>query len=169
MAYNVLAGGMLTGKYGLGVSENAEEPPPAAVDDPDEERGQRMNKEPRGRMDRKGWGLTLIRYRTLAAREAAAQYSSLARQYGMSPTELALRFAAGRAAVTSSLVGHTSVAQLDECVQAFQRAAQAPLDAQLCWEIDRVHLQNRLPLFANARTSPNSARRNKGEIGERIP
>eukprot|EP00930_Biecheleria_cincta_P081105 TRINITY_DN69771_c0_g1_i1.p1 TRINITY_DN69771_c0_g1~~TRINITY_DN69771_c0_g1_i1.p1 ORF type:complete len:100 (-),score=17.44 TRINITY_DN69771_c0_g1_i1:154-411(-) len=85
----------------------------------------------------------------------------------MSSTELALRFVAGRSAVTTALVAHTSLAQLDECIQAFQKATREPLDEQLCWEIDRVHLQNRLPLFANARTEPSW--RNEGEIGERIP
>lgn len=165
MAYNVLAGGMLTGKYGF--QDDADDPAPAALDDSNEQRALRNNSEPRGRMDRRGWALTLIRYRTQAARAAAAQYASLAKQAGMSSTELALRFAAGRQAVTTSLVGHTSVAQLDECVDAFRRAAQDPLDPQLCWEIDRVHLQNRLPLFANSRTK--SDWRNEGEIGERIP
>lgn len=169
MAYNVLAGGMLTGKYGLGLGDAAEEAAPAAVDDPDVERGLQNNLEPRGRMDRKGWALTLIRYRTLAARQAAAKYASLAHECGLTPTELALRFAAGRSAVTTSLVGHTSVQQLDECVQAFRRAAESPLDPQLRWEIDRVHLQNRLPLFANAGIALDPAKPNRGQIGERVP
>merc|ERR1719188_1471805 len=154
MAYNVLAGGMLTGKYGFGDGADADEPAPAAFDDSDAERAAVNNREPRGRMDRKAWGRTLIRYRTKAARWAAREYGRLADFYGMSLTELSLRFAAGRGAVTTSLVGHTSLEQLDQSLEAFRRAAQGPLDPQLCWEIDRVHLQNRLPLFANARSEP---------------
>ena len=81
-------------------------------------------------------------------------------------TELSLRFAAGRPAVTSSLVGHTSMEQLDASLPASRKAASprnrrrsiaafklGPIkDAQLLWEIDRIHLQNRLPLFANDET-----------------
>lgn len=167
MAYNVLAGGMLTGKYGLGLTNDEDGPAPAAVDDTDKERAVQNNREPRGRMDRRGWGLTLIRYRTRAAREAAAQYAALARQYGLSATELALRFAAGRQAVTTSLVGHTSVKQLDECLEAFRKAASEPLDPQLRWELDRIHMRNRLPLFASDRTEPGW--RGTGEIGEMVP
>lgn len=65
MAYNVLAGGMLTGKYGLGDDAEADGPPPAAPDDPDRERAAQRMQDPRGRMDRRAWGVTLIRYRTL--------------------------------------------------------------------------------------------------------
>ena len=35
------------------------------------------------------------------------------------------------------------------------------------WEIDRVHMRNRLPIFASTRTS--SDREGTGEIGENIP
>ena len=52
MAYNVLAGGMLTGKY-LDV--------PAAVDDPNRARGLANSLKKRGRMDETGWGRTLYR------------------------------------------------------------------------------------------------------------
>uniref|UniRef100_A0A7S2B4D6 NADP-dependent oxidoreductase domain-containing protein n=1 Tax=Octactis speculum TaxID=3111310 RepID=A0A7S2B4D6_9STRA len=166
MAYNVLAGGMLTGKYGLG-SSSSDGPSPAAVDDSNQERSAANQANPRGRMDTRGWGNTLIRYRTDAAREAAVEYAALARKYGMTPTELALRFAAGRPAVTTSLVGHTSLAQLDESIGAFKAAAKGDLPEDLQWEIDRVHLKNRLPLFSNANTGSDWL--NEGEIGERIP
>lgn len=155
LAYNTLAGGMLTGKYA---------DVPASVDDRNEQRAQKNSKNPRGRMDEYGWGRTLIRYRTEAAQQAQIQYAKLAKENDMSPTELALRFAAGRPAVTSCLVGHTSVEQLEECLKAFR---DGPLPRRLQWEIDRVHLQNRLPLFANARTGSDWG--NRGEIGERIP
>jgi len=59
------------------------------------------------------------------------------------------------------------VAQLDECLEAFRDAAKGELDPQLRWEIDRIHLRNRLPLFANDRTGADW--RNEGEINERIP
>ncbi|KAJ1446553.1 putative aldo/keto reductase family protein, partial [Pelagophyceae sp. CCMP2097] len=159
MAYNVLAGGMLTGKY---------DAVPAAVDDADRARAETNARAPRGRMDTRGWGNTLGRYRTAAARDAAMRYAALARDFGLSgPTELALRFAASRPAVTTSLVGHTSLAQLDESVAAFRATARKPLSRELLWEIDRVHLRNRLPLFANDEAGSDWF--NEGAIGERIP
>ena len=166
LAYNVLAGGMLTNKYGLFLDDKRA---PPAVDDPDRDRAASQAKAPRGRMDTRGWGNTLGRYRTTAARVAMKEYARLADDYGLKggPTELALRFCAGRGAVSSSLVGHTSVAQLDATLVAFKNAAKGPLPAQLRWEIDRVHLQNRLPLFANDQAGPDWG--NEGFIGERIP
>ena len=166
LAYNVLAGGMLTGKYGLFLGEKTD---PPAVDDPDRERATRNNQKPRGRMDTRGWGNTLGRYRTTAARSAMKNYARLADEYGLKggTTELALRFCAGRGAVSSSLVGHTSLAQLDATVAAFKSAAKGPLPAQLRWEIDRVHLQNRLPLFSNDEAQSDWL--GEGFIGERIP
>jgi len=158
LAYNVLAGGMLTGKY---------DDPPAAVDDPDADRAKRTAADPRGRMDTRGWGLTLGRYRTAAARDAIRRYERLAADYDMSLAELAMRFVASRPAVTASLVGHTSLDQLDASIAAYRAAAKAPLPRQLLWDIDRVHLQNRLPLFANDIAA--SDWYNEGLIGERIP
>lgn len=164
MAYNVLAGGMLTGKYGLDLGDTNDV---AAVDDPDDARASRNARNPRGRMDTSGWGQTLARYRTPAARRAAKQYFALATKAKMDPLNLALRFPAGRDAVTTSLVGHTSLAQLDASIAAFRRAAKAGLSNQLLWDIDRVHLQNRLPLFALDNAGDDWS--NRGIIGERIP
>mmetsp|Transcript_14429 Transcript_14429/g.43089 ORF Transcript_14429/g.43089 Transcript_14429/m.43089 type:complete len:462 (+) Transcript_14429:193-1578(+) len=164
LAYNVLAGGMLTSKYGLVRDDPAA---PAAVDDPDRARAGKYASAPRGRMDTRGWGNTLGRYRTTAARTAARQYADLAQKYGIKGglTELSLRFAAGRPAVTSSLIGHTSMDQLEASIEAFKKG---PIkDPQLLWEIDRVHLQNRLPLFANDEAGKDWY--NEGYIGERIP
>ena len=156
MAYNVLAGGVLTGKY-LNV--------PAGVDDEDEGRGARNMRNPRGRMDEPGWGRTLYRYRTAAAESATRAYAALAATAGMSPTALALRWCRQRSLVTSSLVGFTSEAQLDEALRAF--SDPRPLDASLMWEIDRVHMRNRLPIFSSERVG--SDWDGAGEIGERIP
>jgi len=170
MAYNVLAGGMLTGKYGLDLKDL--ESPPAAVDDPDEARAAVSARNPRGRMDTRGWGLTLGRYRTPAARRAAKQYFALAKKAKIDPAAFALRFAAGRDAVTTSLVGHTSLAQLDASIDAFRTAAAARGNNPLpVWDIDKVHLQNRLPLFAldDAGAQFLEEDPNIGLIGERIP
>jgi aryl-alcohol dehydrogenase-like predicted oxidoreductase len=105
MSYNALAGGMLTGKY-LDI--------PAAVDDPDRDRGARSLENPRGRMDTRGWGGTLYRYRTEAAQEAIREYAALARANQMSLTELCLRWNRQRDLVTTTLLGHTNIDQLRE-------------------------------------------------------
>ncbi len=71
---------MLTGKYGLTPGDGVA---PAAVDDGDRGRAKKYAEAPRGRMDTRGWGLTLGRYRTTAMRSAAAQYTKLAKEYGI--------------------------------------------------------------------------------------
>ena len=65
MAYNVLAGGVLTGKY-LDVA--------AAVDNPrDPELAERLMSDPRGRMDDYSWGKTLYRSQRFSADDATRQ------------------------------------------------------------------------------------------------
>ena len=76
MSYNALAGGMLTGKY-MQV--------PAALDDlANRDRAMKSLNAPRGRMDTRGWGGTLYRYRTDAAQRAIAEYNMIAKSNGMS-------------------------------------------------------------------------------------
>ena len=67
--------------------------------------------------------------------------------------------------MTTVLVGHTSMAQLEESLRVFQ--VQEELPDELLWEVDRVHMKNRLPIFASTRVGKNW--RGQGEIGERIP
>jgi aryl-alcohol dehydrogenase-like predicted oxidoreductase len=156
MAYNVLAGGVLTGKY---LDE------PAVVDNPNRAAGMLRMRNPRGRMDEPGWGGTLYRYRSGPADEATRYYAALAKKYGMPLTELSLRWARERQAVTTSLLGHTSLEQLDETLKCFQKNEALP--QELLWEIDRVHMRNRLPIFASTRLEKDFEGR--GEIGEPIP
>ena len=156
MAYNALAGGVLTGKY---------LDRPAAVDDPDPGSMRASIEKPRGRMDEYGWGRTLYRYRSGPADDATRRYAKLAKAYGLSLTELSLRWCRERAAVTSTLLGHTSLAQLEEDLAFFREAK--PLPPQLMWEVDRIHMRNRLPIFASTRVGKDWD--GEGEIGEPIP
>ena len=84
-------------------------------------------------------------------------------------TELSLRWARQRAAVTTSLVGTSSLAQLEEDLKAFQYLK--PLERELMWEIDRVHMRNRLPVFASTRVAKdwNEGSFGFGEVDEVIP
>ena len=99
MAYNVLAGGILTGKYFSGS--------PPSVDNPDRASAEVTLGSPRGRMDTVGWGATLYRYRSQPALAAAREYAALAKRFGLSLTELSLRWSRERRAVTTSLIGTT--------------------------------------------------------------
>ncbi|KAL3893185.1 MAG: hypothetical protein SGPRY_014404 [Prymnesium sp.] len=116
-------------------------------------------------MDEAGWGRTLYRYRSGPADLATREYAKLAKMNGMSLTEMCLRWARGRPSVTTTLLGHTSMAQLEEDLKYFREAK--PLPDKLLWEIDRVHMRNRLPIFSSTRVGKDWD--GEGEIGESIP
>lgn len=157
MSYNALAGGMLTGKY-MDV--------PAALDDlPNRERAIQSLENPRGRMDTRGWGGTLYRYRTDAAQQAIKEYSRIAEKYKMSLTELSLRWCRQRSMITTTLVGHSNMQQLEQSLKYFQ--IKEPLSDDIMWEIDMVHMKNRLPIFSSTRVQQDWY--GSGEIGETIP
>ena len=124
---------------------------------------------PRGRMDENGWGQTLYRYRSGPATDATRAYARLAAQSGMSLAELSLRWARQRAAVTTSLLGTSSMAQLSEDLSYFQKAE--PLPRELMWAIDRVHMRNRLPTFASVKVAEewDEGAFAFGEVDEVIP
>jgi aryl-alcohol dehydrogenase-like predicted oxidoreductase len=125
MAYNTLAGGMLTGKYIDRL---------AAVDNTDKAKGIEALENPRGRHDDYSWGRTLYRYRTDAAQDAIKEYSKIAKSAGMPLTELSLRWCRQRSMVTTSLVGHTDMKQLQESIDYFTKSE--PLPEKIMWEID---------------------------------
>ncbi|CAB9497843.1 Aldo-keto reductase (Fragment) [Seminavis robusta] len=156
MAYNALAGGVLTGKY-MDI--------PAALDDRDRDRARKTLQNPRGRMDEFGWGRTLYRYRTDAALSAVQEYSDIAKKAKMSLTELSLRWCRQRSLITTTLVGHTNQKQLQESLRIFK--IKEPLDDDIMWKIDRIHMRNRLPLFSSNKVGVDW--NGEGEIGEPIP
>ena len=127
--YNTLAGGVLTGKY---LDQ------PAAVDQRDSAAARKYLDQPRGRMDEKGWGYTLYRYRSGPAEEATRAYARLARENGLSLTELSLRWCRARSAVTTTLLGHTSMSQLEEDLRFFQKTE--PLPADLMWQVSCLRM-----------------------------
>ena len=128
-------------------------------------------KEPRGRMDELSWGQTLYRYRSGPAEEATRAYAKLAKQHGMSLTELSLRWARQRAAVTTSLLGVSSMAQLEEDLSYYRKGHAEPLPRALLWDIDRVHMRNRLPIFASTKVAKDwdEGAFGFGEVDEVIP
>ena len=121
LAYSPLGFGLLTGKYDA-----------SGIDGPDAPRGARIASYESVRKQR--WG----RPDALAA---ARRYNRLAREHGLTPTQLALAFCYTKWQVASTIIGVTSVAQLDEDVAAWGTS----LSADLLAEIDRIRWELRDP------------------------
>lgn len=68
---------------------------------------------------------------------AVAAYAALAQQHGLTPTQLALGFVAGRWCVGCTIVGATTLAQLHENLAA----VEVSLAPDLLDEVERIHLQ----------------------------
>ena len=99
LAYSPLGFGLLTGKYDESGTEG-----------PDAPREGRISKYESMRMQR--WGRP-------EALSAARRYNALARANGLTPTQLALAFCYTKWQVASTIIGVTSVAQLDENLDAW--------------------------------------------------
>ena len=109
LAYSPLAFGQLTAKY---------------LDDP----------QARGRLTRfpAGWSPRYVRPATIAA---ASQYAALARAHGLTPAQLALAWCYSRWFVASTIIGATSVAQLQQNIDAYQ----VSLSPELLAAVDAIH------------------------------
>ncbi|WP_309683104.1 aldo/keto reductase [Polaromonas sp.] len=121
LAYSPLGFGLLTGKYDQ-----------SGIDGPQTPREARSGKFVSVRKPR--WG----RPEALAA---ARRYNALARQHGLTPTQMALAFCYGKWQVTSTIIGVTSVAQLDENLQAWGTT----LAPELLAGIDKIRWETRDP------------------------
>ena len=120
LAYSPLGFGALTGKYDQSgfVGENT---PDARISNYESVRKQR-------------WA----RPEALAA---ARRYNQLARDNGLTPTQMALAFCYHRWSVASTLIGVTSVAQLEENLQAWD----ITLSPELLQQIDAIRWELRDP------------------------
>jgi len=121
LAYSPLAFGLLTGKYDAQGLTGADVPEQARLKKFESSRKQR-------------WGRP-------EALTAARRYSALAREYGLTPTQLALAFCYTKWQVASTIIGVTSVAQLDECLDAWGTT----LSEDLLTSIDAVRWELRDP------------------------
>ena len=121
LAYSPLGFGLLTGKYDQSGTEGPAAPRDARIGKFESVRKQR-------------WG----RPEALAA---ARRYNALARDHGLTPTQLALAFCTTQWQVTSTIIGVTSVAQLDEDLDAWDTV----LSAEVLAEIDKIRWQARDP------------------------
>lgn len=118
LAYSPLGFGLLTGKYDASGFEGPGAPKDARIAKFESVRKQRW-----GRPD---------------ALAAARRYNQLARDNGMTPTQMALAFCYTKWQVASTILGVTSLAQLDEDLDAWgttlSREVLAQID-QIRWEM----------------------------------
>jgi aryl-alcohol dehydrogenase-like predicted oxidoreductase len=121
LAYSPLGFGALTGKYDKSGFEGQGAPTDARIGKFESVRKQRWGRE--------------------SALAATRLYSQLARDNGMTPTQMALAFCYTRWCVASTIIGVTSVAQLEENINAFGTS----LSADVLAEIDAIRLVHRDP------------------------
>ena len=121
LAYSPLAFGLLTGKFDQYAPTDAGAPQQARIARYESVRKQR-------------WG----RPEALAA---ARRYNQLARDHGLSPAQMALAFCYHQWRVSSTIIGVTSLAQLDEDLDAWDTR----LSPELLAAIDAVRWEMRDP------------------------
>jgi aryl-alcohol dehydrogenase-like predicted oxidoreductase len=76
-----------------------------------------------------------FRYRKVNVDEAVRAYAQLAREHGLTPTQLALAFVKGRWFVKSTIIGATTRAQLEENLASFA----VSLSPEVLAQIDAIH------------------------------
>jgi len=121
LAYSPLGFGLLTGKYDASGTEGPEAPKEGRIARYESVRKQR-------------WGRP-------EALVAARRYNALAREHGLTPTQLALAFCYTKWQVASTIIGVTSVAQLDENLTAWGTT----LSPELLAAIDAIRWELRDP------------------------
>ncbi|KRC31089.1 MULTISPECIES: aldo/keto reductase [unclassified Acidovorax] len=121
LAYSPLAFGLLTGKYD-----------DSGTTGPDAPKGARISSYESVRKQRWGRPESLV---------AARRYNALARDNGLTPTQLALAFCYTKWQVASTIIGVTSVAQLEEDLNAWG----TELSPELLKAIDAIRLELRDP------------------------
>ena len=117
LAYSPLAGGALTGKY-----LKATEPP----------KNSRFTLFP-------GY---MARFNEPRLKNCLTEYQTLAEESGLTLTDLSLRFVRDRDFVCSSIIGATTMAQLEENLKAY---TQPPLGKDVDDEIERIYRKYRDP------------------------
>jgi len=121
LAYSPLAFGLLTGKYDQSGTEGAGAPKGARISSYESVRRQR-------------WGRP-------EALTAARRYNALARAHGLTPAKMALAFCYTKWQVASTIIGVTSVAQLNEDLDAWGTT----LSPELLADIDKIRWEMRDP------------------------
>ncbi len=121
LAYSPLGFGLLTGKYDASGTTGPGAPEGARI-----ARYESVRKQRWGRLD---------------ALQAARRYNALAREHGLTPARMALAFCYTKWQVASTIIGVTSLEQLDENLDAWGTT----LSPELLAEIDRIRWELRDP------------------------
>jgi aryl-alcohol dehydrogenase-like predicted oxidoreductase len=121
LAYSPLGFGLLTGKY--------------------DEAGTTGDRAPAAARIAKFESVRQGRWGRADALAAARRYNALARDHGLTPTRMALAFCYTKWQVASTIIGVTSLAQLDEDIDAWGTT----LSRELLDEIDRIRWEMRDP------------------------
>ena len=121
LAYSPLGYGLLTGKYDAGGIVGPLAPADGRIALFESVRKQR-------------WGRP-------QALSTARLYNALARQHGLTPTQMALGYCYQKWCVASTIIGVTTVAQLDENIDAYGTV----LSAELLQSIDAIRAEHRDP------------------------
>ncbi|MDP3412699.1 MAG: aldo/keto reductase, partial [Polaromonas sp.] len=121
LAYSPLGFGLLTGKYDTSGTTGPDAPADGRIAKFESVRKQR-------------WGRP-------EALVAARRYNALARDHGLSPTQMALAFCYTKWQVASTIIGVTSVAQLDDNLDAWG----TKLSPELLSAIDAIRWELRDP------------------------
>ena len=121
LAYSPLGFGLLSGKYDAHGTQGNGAPQEARIAKYESVRKQRW-----GRAD---------------ALKAARRYNALAQEHGLTPTQMALAFCYNNWRVASTIIGVTSVAQLDENINAWGTT----LSNELLTAIDAIRWDARDP------------------------
>jgi len=95
------------------------------------------------------------RYMNPMALKASEKYSALAKEYGLTPTELALAWSNAQWYNGSVIIGTTTVRQVQECVNAFK----ITLPDELLRKIDEIHEEFRNPTayYADSKMAKNAS------------
>jgi len=123
LAYSPLGFGLLSGKYDDG-----------GIHAPATDEGKQGRMALYDSMKAQRWG----RPEALAA---AQKYNALAREHGLTPAQLALAFCYRNPKVASTIIGVTSLAQLDACLDAWS----VSLSPELLKAIDAIRWEHRDP------------------------
>ena len=121
LGYSPLGFGLLTGKYDKSGTTGPLAPADGRISRYESVRKQR-------------WGRP-------EAFAAALRYNALARAHGLTPTQMALAFCYTNWRVASTIIGVTSVAQVDECLDAWGTT----LSPELLAAIDKIRWEIRDP------------------------
>ncbi|MBS55904.1 MAG: NADP(H)-dependent aldo-keto reductase [Gammaproteobacteria bacterium] len=114
LAYSPLGFGMLTGKYAEGTPSDS----------------------------RLGlYGDWFTRYSNKPSIDAVSKYINLAREFSITPTQLALAFVNSRPFLTSNIIGATKMSQLEENIDSIE----VSLNTEILEAIEEIHVSNPNP------------------------